>query len=81
LLDATAGLVEAGGLEEADDELVRRLGAVVEERGVKPRDGFRVLYIAILGSPAGVPVFQAMRFIGAEASVARLRAARERLDI
>ena len=80
LLDAAVGLVEEGGLEEPDDELVRRLGAVLEDRGVKRGDGFRVLYIAILGAPAGVPVFQAMRFIGAEASAARLRAARERLD-
>jgi glutamyl-tRNA synthetase len=81
LLDATVDLVEEGGLEEPDDELVRRLGPVVEERGVRRGDGLRVLYVAILGSAAGVPVFDAMRFIGAEASVARLRAARERLDI
>ena len=53
LLDAAVGLVEEGGLEEPDDEPVRRLGAVLEDRGVKRGDGFRVLYIAILGAPAG----------------------------
>lgn len=79
LLDAALGEVEGGGLGDPDEELVSRLGAVVEGRGVKPRDGFRVLYMAILGSPQGVPVFRAMRFIGPEASAARLRAARERL--
>jgi hypothetical protein len=52
-----------------------RLTALLEARGVKARDGFRVLYIAILGAPAGVPVFDAMAFIGAEKSLERLRAA------
>jgi hypothetical protein len=39
-----------------------------------------VLYIAILGTPAGVPVFDAMAFIGAEKSLDRLRAAGQELD-
>jgi glutamyl-tRNA synthetase len=80
LLEAAISEVEGGGLEDSDEELVKRLGGVLEERGTKVRDGFRVLYIAILGSPQGVPVFDAMRFIGPEAAAARLRAARERLD-
>jgi glutamyl-tRNA synthetase len=78
LLDATAAEVEGGGLEDTE-AMRQRLGALLEERGTKPRDGFRVLYIAILGSPQGVPVFDAMRFIGPAVAVRRLRAARERL--
>jgi glutamyl-tRNA synthetase len=78
LLDATAAEVEGGGLEDTE-AMRQRLGALLEERGTKPRDGFRVLYIAILGSPQGVPVFDAMRFIGPAAAVRRLRAAREHL--
>src|SRR5260370_41787273 len=59
-----------------------RLTAMLEEqRGTKARDGFRVLYIAILGSPQGVPVVDAMRFIGPESATARLRAARVRLEL
>jgi glutamyl-tRNA synthetase len=78
LLDATVAEVEGGGLEDTE-AMRQRLGALLEERGTRPRDGFRVLYIAILGSPQGVPVFDAMRFIGPAAAVRRLRAAREHL--
>jgi hypothetical protein len=58
-----------------------RLTAMLDPRGVKARDGFRVLYIAILGRAQGVPVFDAMAFIGPEVSVRRLRAARARLEL
>jgi glutamyl-tRNA synthetase len=78
LLDATLLEVEGGGLEDPD-AMFERLKQLLEERGAKPREAFRVLYMAILGSPAGVPVFPAMRFIGPEAAAARLRAARDRL--
>jgi glutamyl/glutaminyl-tRNA synthetase len=80
LLDATCREVEASGL--ADVTAMReRLTALVEARGVKARDAFRVLYIAILGRPQGVPVFDAMGFIGPDVSVRRLRAARARLEV
>jgi glutamyl-tRNA synthetase len=78
LLDAAVREVEGGGL--ADTVAMReRLAAVLDQRGTKPRDGFRVLYMAILGSPQGVPVFDAMELIGPAATLARLRSARERL--
>jgi len=78
LLDAAIAEVEQGGL--ADAEALRlRLTALLEERGVKARDGFRVLYIAMYGSPVGLPVFDAMAFLGAERTVERLRHARARL--
>jgi glutamyl-tRNA synthetase len=80
LLDAAVAEVEGGGLEDTVAMRGRLSAMLEEERGTKPRDGFRVLYIAILGSPQGVPVFEAMQFIGPEAAAARLRAARERLD-
>jgi glutamyl-tRNA synthetase len=79
LLDAAIAELEAGGLE--DVEAMRlRLAALLEEVGTRPRDGFRVLYIAILGRPAGVPVFEAMRLIGPATTLERLRAARGRLE-
>jgi glutamyl-tRNA synthetase len=80
LLDAAVAEVEGGGLEDTVAMRGRLTAMLEEQRGTKARDGFRVLYIAILGSPQGVPVFDAMRFIGPEAAAARLRAARERLD-
>ena len=79
LLDGAREQVQAGALE---DPITMRaeLTALLETRGVKARDGFRVLYIAILGRPQGVPVFDAMAFIGPEVSIRRLRAARARLE-
>ena len=74
LLDAAIAEVQSGGLDGLE-AMRERLGALLDARGVKARDGFRVLYIAILGAPAGVPVFDAMAFIGAEKSLERLRAA------
>ena len=80
LLDAAC--LELGGDGLADLTALReRLTALVDARGVKARDAFRVLYIAILGRPQGVPVFDAMAFIGPEVSVQRLRAARARLEL
>jgi len=78
LLDATLAEVEAGGLEDPD-AMRLRLTALLEERGVKAREGFRVLYVAILGRNAGVPAFAAMGFIGAQRTTHRLRTARELL--
>jgi glutamyl-tRNA synthetase len=78
LLDDALSEVESGGLEDPD-AMFERLKARLEARGGKPRDAFRVLYMAVLGAPAGVPVFEAMRFIGPEVAAARLRAARRRL--
>jgi glutamyl-tRNA synthetase len=80
LLDAARDEVERGGLEDLT-AMRERLTALLESRGVKARDGFRVLYIAILGRPQGVPVFDAMAFIGPEVTVRRLRAARARLEL
>jgi glutamyl/glutaminyl-tRNA synthetase len=80
LLDAAAAEVSSGGL--ADPVRLReRLTAMLDSRGVKARDGFRVLYIAVLGRPAGVPVFDAMAFLGAETTLQRLRAARATLGV
>jgi len=80
LLDATVAEIESGALKDLD-AMRLRLTELLEARGVKARDGFRALYVAILGHPAGVPVFDAMAFIGAERSVERLRAARRELGI
>ena len=78
LLDATIAEVDAGGLDDVA-ALRERLTALVDERGVKARVGFLVLYVAVLRSPQGVPVFDAMRFIGRVRALARLREARDLL--
>ena len=80
LLDECTEAVRQGVLEQPD-ALLARLRSACEAAGVKPRDGFRVLYMAILGAPAGLPVIEAMAFLGPEATLARLAAARARLTI
>jgi glutamyl-tRNA synthetase len=79
LLDATIAAVEAGQLSDPV-ALREQLTAMLDARGVKARDGFRVLYIAMLGKPQGVPVFDAMAFAGAGTTVRRLRQARRQLE-
>jgi glutamyl-tRNA synthetase len=79
LLDAACAEAQQGGLEDVT-AMRERLTALVEARGVRARDGFRVLYVVILGKPQGVPVFDAMAFIGPDVTVQRLRAARARLE-
>jgi glutamyl-tRNA synthetase len=78
MIDACIGAVEEGALDD-HDAMLQRLRAVAERSGVKSRDAFRVLYIAVLGTPAGLPVIEAMEFLGKERSLQRLHEARARL--
>ena len=78
LLDACIDEVSRGALSDVVG-LRERLTAMLDARGVKARVGFVVLYIAILGRRMGVPVFDAMAFLGPETTIARLRSARARL--
>ena len=74
LLDAAVAEVEAGGLDDLEG-MRQRLTELCEATGVKARDAFRVLFVAVLGAPAGVPVFDAMAFVGRDETLKRLRAA------
>jgi hypothetical protein len=78
LPDATCVAVEGVGLEDLT-AMHERLTALLDDRGVKARDGFRVLYIAILGRPREARV----RRHGLEVPMSpyRLRAAQARLEL
>jgi len=78
VLDLCISAVEKKGVDDPN-ALYEHMKHEVEALGAKPRDAFRTLYVAMLGAPAGVPVFDAMRFVGADTTLARLRAARRRL--
>ncbi len=80
LLDATCEEVSHGGLSDLV-AMRERLTAMLDGRSVKARDGFRVLYMAVLGRPQGVPVFDAMAFLGPDETMSRLRSARARLHL
>ncbi len=53
--------------------------AVVEQLGIKPRDGLRAIYTAVEGRHAGLPVFDAICLLGQERALGRIRAAQARL--
>jgi glutamyl-tRNA synthetase len=61
-------------IEAVDDML-----DVISELGLKPRKVMPALYTAIEGRHAGLPLFDSIVLLGRERSLARLRAARERL--
>jgi len=79
MLDACIDAIAHGGLD-ATEALLSRLKAEADAAGAKPRDAFRVLYVAVLGAPSGVPLDQAMVFLGRDESLVRLHAARQRLS-
>jgi hypothetical protein len=72
--------VEGGGLEDLT-AMRERLTALLDDRGVKACDGFRVLYIAILGRPRGCLCSTPMAFSGPDVTVHPLRAARAQLEL
>jgi len=78
MIDACIEAVEQGGLDD-QAAMLERLRSVAEAAGAKAREAFRVLYVAVLGTPAGLPVIEAMAFLGRDVSLRRLREARARL--
>lgn len=89
-----AGKLDAEGVRRVLDALVARfdkvtvwnretvdvvLRAVAAEQGVKMKDMMKPVYVAITGSPSGVPLFDAMAILGKDLCRARLRQAREAL--
>ena len=94
LKDSAADVLEAGigaleGLAEDQwtaaglEEVLR--AAIVEGRGmpggegIKPRLAFGPLRVAVTGRQVSPPLFESMEILGAPASLARLRALRDRL--
>jgi len=55
------------------------LRPVVEALGCKPRKVMKLLYVAVEGRPAGLPLFDSMHLLGRDVTLARLRAARLRI--
>jgi glutamyl-tRNA synthetase len=51
----------------------------IEAIGIKPRKAMPLLYTAVEGHRAGLPLFDAIALLGRERTLARLEAARRRL--
>jgi glutamyl-tRNA synthetase len=76
ILDAVTGHVESCPWQSADDLDIR---PVFEKLGIKPRKAMHVIYTAVEGRAAGLPLFDSMYLLGRERTLQRLRVARERL--
>jgi len=75
VLDATAAHVEA--CEWTPEALDLR--GTIDALGLKPRKVMKLLYVAIEGRAAGLPLFDSMHLLGRDTALARLRAARLRI--
>jgi glutamyl-tRNA synthetase len=76
ILDAVIEHVETCPWESSEDLDVR---PDLEELGMKPRKVMHVIYTAVEGRAAGLPLFDSMYLLGRERTLRRLRAARERV--
>ncbi|MBW3587885.1 MAG: glutamate--tRNA ligase [Actinobacteria bacterium] len=75
LLDrVAAGLPDLGNWERDGIEYVLR--GAQEKMGLNPRKAFQPLFVAITGSPVGLPIFDAIALIGRERTLERLAHAR-----
>ena len=76
VLDAVAADLEARTWPEDSIDL----RPVLEPLGVKPRKALPLVYAAIEGRHAGLPLFESIVLVGRERALARVRAARAKLD-
>jgi glutamyl-tRNA synthetase len=82
LLDGSAPLLESAEEELAAVEpfqaerIESALRALAERLGLKPRDAFQPIRVAVTGSKVSPGLFESIELLGREKSVARLRSAR-----
>jgi glutamyl-tRNA synthetase len=76
ILDAVIEHVETCPWHGSEDLDIR---PVFEKLGLKPRKAMHVIYTAVEGRAAGLPLFDSMFLLGRDRTLRRLRAARERL--
>ena len=53
---------------------------LMKDRDFKPAKHMKVLYAAIQGRTAGLPLFESIEMLGRDSALHRLRRARERLS-
>ena len=79
MLDAaTAALRRAGGLDARRRSRRRSRQALVDGLGLKPRQAFGPVRVAVSGRTVSPPLYESMELLGRERTLARLAAARDR---
>ena len=79
-LDAAIVAVEGVGPDEWGTAPVEAaLRSLQDALGLKLRKFVSVLYVAVMGAPRGIPLFDSVALLGRERALARLRAARAKL--
>jgi glutamyl-tRNA synthetase len=76
ILDGVIEHVETCPWNGSEDLDIR---PVFEKLGIKPRKAMHVIYTAVEGRAAGLPLFDSMYLLGRDLTLRRLRAAQERL--
>jgi len=77
ILDGAIEHVETCPWDSSEDLDIR---PVFEQLDIKPRKAMHVIYTAVEGRAAGLPLFDSMYLLGRDRTLRRLRAARERLE-
>ncbi len=79
-LDAAIAAVEGVAPEAwATEPVEAALRSLQDALGLKLRKFVSVLYVAVMGAPRGIPLFDSVALLGRDEALARLRAARARL--
>lgn len=79
VLDAALSALEAVGEWTTADIEAALKAALLDGLELKPRKAFGPIRVAVTGATVSPPLFESMELLGAERSLARLRAARDRL--
>lgn len=74
LISALSALEELQGWSNTEIEAALRK-ALIEELGLKPRNAFGPVRIAVTGSHISPPLFESMELLGRERSIARIKSA------
>ena len=79
-IDAAIAAVEGVASDEwAPAPVEAALRSLQDALGLKLRKFVSVLYVAVMGAPRGIPLFDSVALLGRERTLARLRAARAKL--
>jgi len=62
------------------EALETRCRSLIERLGLKPRSVFMCIRVAVTGSSVSPPLFESMELLGRERSLARIAAARDRIE-